>query len=174
MIVCKNCKHENLDGSVFCAECGSQLTGKEALVTQNISTKDLRRGEREREAKEDRYQPFNGEEAWGSLHLLDSGHVIPLGGKEHFTLGRVSEGQPIMPDVDLSPYQAYAAGVSRLHAIIKRGKDNMIFMDLGSANGSFLNGKRLAPNEEHTLQHGDVVALGKMKIQVLMRRASSL
>ncbi len=169
MIVCKNCKHENLDGAVFCAECGSQLTGREALVTQNISTKDLRRGEKEPSGFEDRYQRFDGSEAWGSLHLLDSGHVIPLGGKEHFTLGRVSEGQPIMPDVDLSPYQAYAAGVSRLHAIVKRSADGMAFMDLGSANGSFLNGKRLAPNEEHPLRHGDVVALGKMKIQILLK-----
>jgi pSer/pThr/pTyr-binding forkhead associated (FHA) protein len=100
---------------------------------------------------------------------LDTGHVIPLAGKDQFTLGRISEGQPIMPDIDLSAYQAYAAGVSRLHAVIKRGTAQMVFMDLGSANGTFINGKRLSPNEEQTLNHGDVVALGKMKIQILLK-----
>ncbi|MDD2922225.1 MAG: FHA domain-containing protein, partial [Anaerolineales bacterium] len=119
----------------------------------------------------DRYQPFNGEDAWGSLHLLDTGQVIPLTTKNEFTLGRVSEGQPIMPDVDLSAYQAYAAGVSRLHAVVKRDNDHIVFMDLGSANGSFVNGKRLPPNTEQSLKHGDIVALGKMKIQILLRNA---
>ena len=84
-------------------------------------------------------------------------------------MGRVSEGQPIMPDIDLSPYQAYAAGVSRLHAIIKRDGDRLIFMDLGSANGTYVNGKRLSPNVEQLIHHGDIVALGKMKLQILVK-----
>ncbi len=25
MIVCPNCKHQELDGSLFCSECGAQL-----------------------------------------------------------------------------------------------------------------------------------------------------
>jgi hypothetical protein len=158
-----------MDGALFCAECGSQLTGN-SFVTQNITTdrfKDLL----DSTGKEEQYQNFNGEDAWGSLHLLDTGHVISLAAKSEFTLGRVSEGQPIMPDIDLSPYQAYAAGVSRLHAVVKRGHHQMTFMDLGSANGSFINGKRLAPNEEKSLSHGDIVSLGKMKIQILLKNA---
>jgi len=172
MILCSNCKHTNMDGSVFCAECGSQLSGKNMLTTQNISTKDFKKVAGDNVKQTDKYQPFDGGDAWGSLHLLDTGHVIPLVTKNEFTLGRVSEGQPIMPDIDLSAYQAYAAGVSRLHAVIKRGPHNMVFMDLGSANGSFINGKRLSPNEEQTLNHGDIVALGKMKIQILLKNAS--
>ena len=74
-----------------------------------------------------------------------------------------------MPDIDLSPYQAYAAGVSRLHAIIKRDGNRLIFMDLGSANGTYVNGKRLNPNVEQLINHGDIVALGKMKLQILVK-----
>jgi len=174
MILCNNCKHQNVDGTVFCSECGSQLSGGEALTTQNIATTELHKVSREPVKKDDddKYQPFDASDAWGSLHLLDTGHVIPLAQKNEFTLGRISEGQPIMPDIDLSAYQAYAAGVSRLHAVIKRAAHHMIFMDLGSANGSFINGKRLPPNEEQQLSHGDVVALGKMKIQILLKNAS--
>jgi hypothetical protein len=155
-------------GAMLCAECGAQLVGKEALTTQNITTQQFEVVD-ERKLKNDMYQPFDGSDAWGSLHLLDTGQVLPLSVKNEFTIGRVSEGQPIMPDVDLSPYQAYAAGVSRLHAVIKRDGNRIIFIDLGSANGTYINGKRLNPNVEQVIKHGDIIALGKLKLQVLIK-----
>jgi pSer/pThr/pTyr-binding forkhead associated (FHA) protein len=42
-------------------------------------------------------------------------------------------------------------------------------MDLGSANGTYVNGKRLSPKREQLIHHGDIVALGKMKIQILVK-----
>ena len=106
---------------------------------------------------------------WVTLHLLDTGQVLPLAERNEFTLGRISEGQPIMPDIDLSPYQAYACGVSRLHAVLKREARRVFLMDLGSSNGTYVNGKRLSPNVDHTISNGDVIALGKLKIQVLLK-----
>jgi FHA domain len=170
MIICSNCKHSNMAGAMFCAECGAQLVGKDTLTTQNISTQQFEQ-DIEHQPKDDMYQPFDGSDAWGSLHLLDTGQVLPLSNRNEFTMGRVSEGQPIMPDIDLSPYQAYAAGVSRLHAVIKRDGARVVFIDLGSANGTYINGKRLVPNVEQVLSHGDVVALGKLKLQVLIKNA---
>lgn len=170
MIICSNCKHSNMAGAMFCAECGAQLVGKDTLTTQNISTQQFDQPV-EHASEDDMYQPFDGSDAWGSLHLLDTGQVLPLSNRNEFTMGRVSEGQPIMPDIDLSPYQAYAAGVSRLHAVIKRDGGRVIFIDLGSANGTYINGKRLVPNVEQVINHGDVVALGKLKLQVLIKNA---
>ncbi len=167
MIVCSTCKHANMAGAMFCAECGAQLVGKDSLITQTITTDNFKRANLN--ASGDAYQPFDGSDAWGSIHLLDTGQVLPLSSRSEFTMGRISEGQPIMPDIDLSPYQAYAAGVSRLHAIIKRDGERLIFMDLGSANGTYVNGKRLTPNVEQLIHHGDIVALGKMKLQVLVK-----
>jgi hypothetical protein len=169
MIICFNCKQSNMDGAMFCAECGAQLVGKDNLTTQNISTQQFEKVERI--PKDDLYQSFDGGDAWGSLHLLDTGQVLPLSVRNEFTMGRISEGQPIMPDIDLSPYQAYAAGVSRLHAVIKRDGNRVIFIDLGSANGTYINGKRLTPNVEQVLNHGDIIALGKMKLQILLKNA---
>jgi hypothetical protein len=154
-------------GALFCAECGTQLIGREELATQIIMDNDIKM--ESKQSKEDKYQSFNVNEAWGSLHLVDTGQVLPLSIKNEFTLGRVSEGQPIMPDIDFSPYQAYASGVSRLHSVLKRTGERVIYMDLGSANGSYINGARLAPNVEHSLQHGDVIALGKLRIQILFK-----
>jgi hypothetical protein len=153
---------------MFCAECGAQLVGRDNLTTQNISTQQFNQAVPAK-PKTDTYQPFDGSDAWGSLHLLDTGQVLPLSSRNEFTMGRISEGQPIMPDIDLSPYQAYAAGVSRLHGVIKRIGTNIIIVDLGSANGTYINGKRLSPNAEQTLNHGDIVALGKLKMQILIK-----
>jgi len=170
MMICSNCKHSNLDGAMFCAECGAQLIGKDELTTQNITTKQFEELNKDMPTQ-DVYQAFEGSDAWGSLHLLDTGQVLPLSIRNEFTMGRISEGQPIMPDIDLSPYQAYAAGVSRLHGVIKRDGARIVFMDLGSANGSYINGRRLAPNVEQVLNHGDIVALGKLKMQILIKNA---
>ena len=109
------------------------------------------------------------DDAWGSMHLMDSGQILPLTDRNEYTVGRISEGQPVVPDLDLSPYQAYTAGVSRMHALIKRDGKRVIIMDLGSANGTYVNGKRLTPQTERMLSHGDVIALGKFKFQILIR-----
>jgi pSer/pThr/pTyr-binding forkhead associated (FHA) protein len=59
--------------------------------------------------------------------------------------------------------------VSRIHAILKRDGKRVTIMDLGSSNGTYVNSKRLTPSTERLLNHGDVVALGKFKFQVLLR-----
>jgi pSer/pThr/pTyr-binding forkhead associated (FHA) protein len=87
-------------------------------------------------------------------------------------LGRVTEGQPIMPDVDLTPYNAYANGVSRLHAVLKREGENAIIVDLGSSNGTYVNGNRIIPHADHAVNHGDLIYLGKLKFQVLFGKRS--
>jgi hypothetical protein len=167
MIICSNCQYKNVSGAVFCAECGAQLDGVETLVTQAITDEQI---EEELKKRPVRPEPVSTpSNSWISLHLMDSGKILPLASRNEFTLGRLSEGQPIMPDIDLTPYQAYASGVSRLHAVVKRENNRVAVMDLGSSNGTYVNGRRLNPHTEETLSHGDIVALGKLKIQILLR-----
>lgn len=166
MILCPNCNHKNLDGTIFCSECGMQLSGLYSIVTQNIPADNQPLPPLDRKKTAEYSKDLN---TWASLHLLDSGQILPLGDRSEFTLGRVSEAQPIMPDVDLTPYQAYANGVSRLHAVLKREGKHVFVMDLGSSNGTYLNGKRLSPNVDQSINHGDMLALGKLKIQILLK-----
>ena len=49
--------------------------------------------------------------------------------------------------------------VSSTHAIILVRDGGYNIVDLGSSNGTFVNGQRLG-NESHTLQHGDKIQLG--------------
>jgi hypothetical protein len=117
MIVCPNCQYKNVTGAMFCAECGAQLDGVDTLITQAITDEQIAE---ELSKKPTRPEPAPPVNSWISLHLMDSGKILPLASRSEFTLGRLSEGQPIMPDIDLTPYQAYASGVSRLHAVVKR------------------------------------------------------
>ena len=167
MIICTNCQYKNVSGAVFCAECGAQLDGVETLVTQAITDEQIEEELKKRAGRPETVAPPSN--SWISLHLMDSGKILPLASRNEFTLGRLSEGQPIMPDIDLTPYQAYASGVSRLHAVVKREDSRVAVMDLGSSNGTYVNGRRLNPHTEESLSHGDIVALGKLKIQILLR-----
>lgn len=167
MIVCSNCTHSNIAGAVFCSECGVALAPADNLTTQSIRTSQMQ--EVLQQAPVASGPPPAAMNNWVTLHLMDTGQVLPLAERNEFTLGRVSEGQPIMPDIDLSPYQAYARGVSRLHAVMKREGNRVFLVDLGSANGTFVNGKRLSPNVDHGIANGDVIALGKLKLQVLLK-----
>jgi len=164
MIICQNCKSQEPDGTIFCSECGTQLTEVNSAQTQKFtpSTKEL--NDAQAYAKE---IPGKGG-TWISLHLLESGQILPFSEQTEFTLGRLSDNQPIEPDVDLSPYKAFDNGVSRLHAVIRHSEGNVVLVDLGSSNGSYINGIRIMPNIEHPLRHGDIMALGKLKMQVIL------
>ena len=160
MIVCSNCQHDNLTGAMFCAECGASFAGAHSLIEQSPDPEKYQSVTKK--SSNDPSQKFSGGETWGSLHLVDTGQILPLSQRNEFTMGRTSESQPIRPDIDFSPYQGYDAGVSRMHAVIKRDGDRIILMDLGSSNGTYWNGTRLSPNVEQIIHHRDMVALRKM------------
>jgi hypothetical protein len=164
MIICPNCQHKEMSGAIYCSKCGAQLIDM-TMTTHKIHTAETRQ---EAEATGTQPPPPVRLQSWISLHMMESGQILPLADRTEFSLGRSAEGQPIVPDVDLSPFNAYASGVSRLHAVLKLIKNKIIIMDLGSSNGTYLNGTRLAPYIETPVVHGDILYLGKLKIQLLI------
>jgi FHA domain len=77
-------------------------------------------------------------------------------------IGRRSTSRNIHPEVDLSPTPEDVA-VSRQHAEIVRAADGTFTVtDLGSSNGTFLNGSAVAmsPNTAMPLANGDSVSVG--------------
>jgi len=164
MIICSNCKSQEPDGAIFCSDCGTQLIQLDAAQTQKFATDS----DEMRSAIYYTDRLPDQEKTWISLHLLDSGTILPVSERTEFTLGRLSDNQPIEPDIDLSQFKAFDNGVSRLHAIIRQNQGNVIMIDLGSSNGTYVNGIRIMPNIEHPLRHGDIVALGKLKMQIVL------
>ncbi len=107
MIICPNCQHKELPGTLFCSECGAQLA-----FTEKLSTQSIRKIEEEtnyagvkREAEGSTSTLRRGVESQISLLLVDTGKVVPLIGRKEFTIGRVTEGQPILPDIDLNSFR---------------------------------------------------------------------
>jgi hypothetical protein len=164
MIICPNCKSQESDGAIFCGECGTQLIQPDSAQTQKFAT----------DSDELRSAVFYIDEipnqgaTWITLHLLETGDILPISERSEFTLGRLSENQPIEPDIDLTPFKAFDNGVSRLHAVIRHNQGNVVLVDLGSSNGTYVNGLRIMPNIEQPLRHGDIVALGKLKMQIVL------
>jgi pSer/pThr/pTyr-binding forkhead associated (FHA) protein len=84
-------------------------------------------------------------------------------------LGRLSPDATQPPRLDLMPYGAYEKGVSRTHAAIRRTDTGGFSVeDLGSNNGSALNGTRLVPYIASPLKSGDRLKLSQLEIEVYL------
>jgi pSer/pThr/pTyr-binding forkhead associated (FHA) protein len=71
---------------------------------------------------------------------------------DQITLGRA-------PDNTL---QIDDASVSSHHATLTMAEGDYIYRDIGSTNGSRLNGKTIPPETDHKLQNGDSLLIGKV------------
>jgi pSer/pThr/pTyr-binding forkhead associated (FHA) protein len=72
----------------------------------------------------------------------------------------------VRPDLDLTPFGADEAGVSRKHALLRPSSTNLFLVDLGSMNGTFHNGRKLGIGVAQTLKDKDVITLGAMHIAI--------
>lgn len=107
----------------------------------------------------------------GVLYLYIAGAVSqdPLvhRGQDPVVLGRGNEALTSSEQVmDLVPYHAYSLGVSRRHALIQPVDVGYTIQDLGSSNGTWVNGNRLEPRQVYPLHRGDHVQLGELVIFV--------
>jgi CheY-like chemotaxis protein len=85
---------------------------------------------------------------------------------EAMLIGRTDPQRGVYPDVDLDTHGGQGQGVSRQHAMVLV-KDNRTYIkDLGSVNGTRLNGSVLKANSEYRLHHDDQVEIGQVKLQV--------
>lgn len=174
-VECPNCHHLNRPGEIFCESCGANLkTGQKAASTKALPT-------------EERLQydtPYEEPSAQRGTDLFPSGGALRLqieGSSEpillpfhqqEIVLGRRDPATGALPDVDLTPFAGYRMGVSRRHSQIKRSNDGHLeLFDLGSSNGTFLNGERLEAHYPYRLRDGDKIALGQISIHVHFERS---
>ncbi|MCS6859221.1 MAG: FHA domain-containing protein [Abditibacteriales bacterium] len=75
-------------------------------------------------------------------------------------IGRADAEQNYRPDIDLGSDDA----VSRRHAEIRRRGSQFFLVDLGSTNGTQLNGEPIAPHVEVPLSNGSEIRLGAMTL----------
>jgi pSer/pThr/pTyr-binding forkhead associated (FHA) protein len=162
-LLCPHCQSNQLDGTIFCLECGASLVGE--LVQE--STRQIGGGQRITGA----ITASNPNQTASiglaiTLVVVQSGTRLRLNAAEQILIGRKDPAKGIYPDVDLGPEGGYDAGVSRKHAIVSHQQGRFVIEDLGSANGTFVNGKRLDPQTPIPLRSSDELRCGTLALRV--------
>ena len=149
---CPECGHHNREVARFCGRCGASLPepGADAEATMSFS-------------------PVAEEGAdTGVMDALAEGPtlVIRLGGGragdqfdiagERTTIGRAPASDVFLDDIT----------VSREHAVIERGPEGSVLIDLGSLNGTYVNRSRV---ERVRLSDGDELQIGKYRLTYIER-----
>lgn len=165
MITCPYCQHKMPEGTLFCEECGLSLWGD--ANTHQIDT------------ELDSLSEGAGGAGWGTatfgpnheLILQISGSTDSLAFKPEteFYLGRQDPNAETQVHLELTPFGGLEKGVSRRHAMLRRGDDVLQIVDLGSSNGTFLNGQRVVRDHPRLVRDGDEIQLGQLVIRIFFR-----
>jgi hypothetical protein len=165
MQTCLHCGKSNPETDAYCYACGHILPSALAGLI-NATTK-----------LEDVYEKLEPQRRWGTAYFnqqnrlrfsfRDKDDTLTVNVIGKVVIGR-GQGKPATgaPDVDLTPFDALEKGVSRRHMALNFEHETIAVIDLGSANGTFLNGQRLLPNEPRILRDNDELRLGHMVIRV--------
>jgi pSer/pThr/pTyr-binding forkhead associated (FHA) protein len=78
-------------------------------------------------------------------------------------IGRSDSSDENKPGLDLSPFRARDAGVSRHHAAIFAGEKGLQIRDLGSTNGTRINGYELDASRVYKVCDGDEIEFGQLR-----------
>jgi CRP-like cAMP-binding protein len=98
------------------------------------------------------------------LTEIETGITFPLADSKETTVGRVDPVTGIKPDIDLTPVDGKRS-ISRRHARIRRDKGGgfSVIEDVGTMNGTFVNGVRLVAGRGAPVVAGDTVVFGTIQ-----------
>ena len=85
-------------------------------------------------------------------------------------LGRFDPNHRTANQLDLTDFGAVDKGVSRTHCQLEYEDGQVIVTDLGSTNGTFVDGKRLEPHKSYTMERGAEFIIGRLPIQITSAR----
>jgi pSer/pThr/pTyr-binding forkhead associated (FHA) protein len=154
---CAACKQIYRIGELICPHCGipNSTTGKTRKIDsaqEKLSDKSWQR------------QPQILADVTVVFDINGQSMVLPT--TKSLIIGRA--GSDYCPDIDLTPFGAEENGISRQH--LRLSRDVFIYAaDLGSTNGTFINGQRLFLNSDCILNDGDDLRLGQLKVHVKFR-----
>lgn len=138
MKYCGYCGTENVDDAKFCDNCGKQFEeAPKKEPTINVKARPA------------------------VLTSVASGTSFELHPDEETIIGRGDPSRGLEPQVLLDDPDALQDGVSRLHAKIICTGNEYYLLDLNSTNSTYLNKKKLVPQEHNKLNDGDELQLGR-------------
>ena len=164
MITCQRCKASLFLGTLFCPECGLMVDEEAASPTVSLPIDEAE--EITTKPRQTQGPALLTRQDSIAVRVMGSTVAIPLRGQQDYILGRAEATQAILPDIDLNRYGAHEKGVSRLHCHLRFEGTSLLAIDLGSANGTFVNDARVLPDHPAILSDGDILRLGNLIIEV--------
>jgi hypothetical protein len=167
-IKCLKCRQYIRPDSQICPICGHPVAPRTVDADElTISTIPLVKPPTDKLAEEQLESKFEfPADASAVLQFLPTGACVSLTLELPMVLGR-----GLSPDLskmlDLTDFQALQYGVSRQHCKLERRGIRLYAADLGSTNGTYLNGKRLLPFQDQMVGHGDRLILGALHVVVM-------
>jgi len=142
---CTQCQMENIDGALFCEECGAQLEAASAVMDNAVE---------------------NTGAGTALVFTSPDGSKLEIPAKDEVVIGREDPISEVFPDVDLTGLGGMEHGVSRKHAVIHRAGTGYTVEDMGSTNGTYVNKKRIQPHVPQAVKPGDEVRFGKLALSL--------
>ena len=142
---CKECQKENIEGALFCEECGAKLETMSELQDSDVEI---------------------GGEGTSLVFKTADGSKLEIPAKEEVVIGREDPVSEVFPDLDLTDFGGAEGGVSRRHAVIHRSGNVYTIEDMGSTNGTYVNKKRIQPHVPQTITPGDELRFGKLALSL--------
>lgn len=194
MVVCPSCRAEQMNGTLFCSECGADLQTPAAPTydlpdgradvlaapapASKAAGKASANGASSKSSPPPRAVAAPSEPATASrssirtktnfrMMVLNSGRVLECPEQENVIIGRSDALTGDQPDIDLTPDNALELGVSRRHACLTFRETQAFLTDLGSTNRTFLNRQAMMRGQPYELQDGDEVRLGNVIMKVI-------
>jgi hypothetical protein len=164
MITCHVCQTSVYYGTLFCPECCARVSEDASSPTNALSGDMVEDSIAEKPSVSPRSPLQSGDSI--ALRVAGNNVGIPLFGQQEYILGRAEKGQAVIPDIDLNRFGAHEKGVSRLHCHLRFEGDSLLAVDLGSANGTFINDTRVLPDHPASLSDGDILRLGNLVIEI--------
>jgi pSer/pThr/pTyr-binding forkhead associated (FHA) protein len=164
MPYCSQCGSQNSDNARFCSQCGTPLATPTDPVGQQVpddATATITFGAPSK-ADADERTSLNAADA-AAVDALPAGSALlvvqrgPGAGSRYLldtdlsTVGRHPESDIFLDDIT----------VSRRHVEFRREAATFRVHDVGSLNGTYLNGDRV---DDAELQNGDEVRIGKFRL----------
>lgn len=137
---CPRCGIGQLPNTLFCDICGQEMGEGVELPGAGAAGDTLR------------------------CQFLDSDVFINLPTRPELIFGRSDRRTNTIPDVDLNAVGGLDGGVSRRHARLSHRQKEIYLEDLGSLNGTYVNGERLPPHQRIPVRPGDMVRLGLLRL----------
>lgn len=168
MITCPECQQEELEGALFCSNCGaSLLADSDDSRTNTLPFSQV--------PAPQNAPPLVGKKRGPAVDAAIIRFVIPSSGRQvtqpmqdQIRVGRADPQRGVFPELDLTGDGGSGAGISRLHAVILSTAQGIAIMDLDSVNGTKVNNYRLPPHLPYALNSGDELKLGSLLVHVFL------